>query len=320
MINRLRVGIIGCGKITQVRHLPEYLERKDVEVIGLCDENLERATALASKYNIPFVTDRADDIIDHQDIQAVSVCTPNIFHADQSIKALKQNKHVLVEKPVATSIQELNEMFDVARENDKLLMVGHNQRFDPVHLKAKKMIAEGSIGNILQFISNYQHPGPKYWSLDGENSWFFNQQLSTFGVVGDLGVHKLDLMQWILEDVFSEWKVLKNSVLDDRAVISLKTLGGVVGSINVSWNNPLQDHRTTIYGDKGIMTFGEELQILKVETFDGEISTVKIEPILRQDGKPSSCVIDHFLDCILYGITQVINPRHVFNSLEIITS
>ncbi|MCK6259444.1 Gfo/Idh/MocA family oxidoreductase [Fictibacillus sp. KIGAM418] len=320
MINKLRVGIIGCGKITQVRHLPEYLEREEVEVVGLCDENLERASALASTYNIPFVTNQADDIIYHPDIQAVSVCTPNKFHAEQSIKALKQNKHVLVEKPVATSIQELNEMYGAALENDKLLIVGHNQRFDPVHLKAKKMITEGSIGNILQFTSNYQHPGPKYWSLDGDHSWFFNQQLSSFGVVGDLGIHKVDLMQWILEDVFSEWKVFKNAVLDDRAVISLKTQSGVVGSINVSWNNPLQDHRTVIYGDKGIMTFGEEFHILKVEKFDGEIIEVKIEPILRRDGKPSSCVIDHFLDCILYGISQVVNPRHVINSLEIITS
>jgi UDP-N-acetylglucosamine 3-dehydrogenase len=315
----LRIGIIGCGKITQTRHLPEYMEREEVEVVGLSDQNIERASALASKYNIPFVTAHAEDIINHPDIQAISVCTPNKFHAEQSMKALKQKKHVLVEKPVATSIKELKELYSIALENNRLLMVGHNQRFDPVHIRAKRIIKEGLIGDILQFTSNYQHPGPKFWSVDGDKSWFYNKYLSSFGVVGDLGIHKIDLMQWILEDVFSEWNVIKNAPLEDRAVISMKTKAGVVGSINVSWNNPLQDHRTVIYGDKGIITFGEELHAIKVERYKGELIEEMVKPILRSDGKPSSCVIDHFVDCILYGISQIVNPRHVMNSLEIIT-
>ncbi|WP_214483034.1 Gfo/Idh/MocA family oxidoreductase [Bacillus sp. SM2101] len=319
-MSKLKAAIIGSGKIAQVRHIPEYIERNDIELVGICDLNLKRASKVAEEFGIPIATDKPEKILEDDSIDMISICTPNALHAKHAMQALNHKKHVLIEKPIATNLDDLEKLYKTAEKNNLVLLPGHNQRFDSVHKRVKKLVDEKKIGDIIQFTSNYQHPGPQFWSVDEKNSWFFKKELSEFGVVGDLAIHKLDLIQWLLDEPFKSWFVAKNGVIDDRASISLRTKSGVVGSINVSWNNPLQDHRTVLYGTEGIIIFGEELQIVKIEEFNGKLNEEYIEPILRSDGKMNSGIIDHFVDCIRKNAIVRINPKHVKNSLEIIIS
>ena len=99
---KLKVGVIGCGSIAQHRHIPEYLWNNQVELVALCDINEERATEIAEKYQVQAFTDYKE-LLKMEELDAVSVCTPNYLHAPISIDALNAGKHVLCEKPMATS-------------------------------------------------------------------------------------------------------------------------------------------------------------------------------------------------------------------------
>src|SRR5690625_4054788 len=141
-MSKLKVGVIGCGSIAKFRHLPEYAANKDVEIVAVCDIVKERAEDAAETYDAKAYTDYKELIADDA-IDVISVCLPNNLHAPVSIDSLNAGKHVLCEKPMATSREEAEQMIEAAEKNGKKLMIAHNQRFVSSHEKAKAMIESG---------------------------------------------------------------------------------------------------------------------------------------------------------------------------------
>ena len=137
------IGIIGCGKIAQVRHIPEYLENPNAEIRGYFDLNLQRAQELAEKFGGKAFAS-VEELLADPSIDAVSVCVANFAHAEMTIKALEAGKHVLCEKPMAVTLAECEAMVAAAKKAGKHLMIGHNQRLAKAHMVAKKMIEEGT--------------------------------------------------------------------------------------------------------------------------------------------------------------------------------
>ena len=169
----IKVGLIGCGKIGQVRHLPEYAANPDCTITALYDINLERAKELAAKYGAT-AYDSVEALL-ASDVEAVSICSSNTSHAEITIAALKAGKHVLCEKPMATTLEDSEEMVKVAKETGKRLMIGQNQRLAGAHKKAKELIDSGAIGKVLTFKTAFCHGGPETWSVDpGLCTWFFD--------------------------------------------------------------------------------------------------------------------------------------------------
>ena len=121
-----KIGIIGCGKVARVRHIPEYADHKYAELYGYFDINKERAREMAKQYGGK-VFDSYEELLADPEIDAVSVLTANSTHAEITIKALRAGKHVLCEKPMATTLKECQDMVDAAKETGKYLMIGHNQ-------------------------------------------------------------------------------------------------------------------------------------------------------------------------------------------------
>ena len=146
----VKVGIIGCGKIAQVRHIPEYLDNPNAKLTGLYDLNLQRAKELAEKYDCKSY-ESVEEMLADPEIDAVSVCVANHVHAEITIAALKAGKHVLCEKPMATKLKDCQMMVDTAEQMSKKLMIGQNQRFAKAHAEAKKLIERGDIGSVLTF-------------------------------------------------------------------------------------------------------------------------------------------------------------------------
>jgi UDP-N-acetylglucosamine 3-dehydrogenase len=175
MADTVRIGIIGSGSIATHRHAPEYFAHPAAEIAGFMDRVPERAEKLAKKYETETFPD-VEAMLADDSITAVSVCTANAYHAPLTIKALDAGKHVLCEKPIATSNEEAREMIAAAQKNGKFLMVGHNQRLAPLHVKAKQLIEAGEIGKILSFRTSFQHPGPETWSIEGPTGWFFDKK------------------------------------------------------------------------------------------------------------------------------------------------
>ena len=133
------IGIIGCGKIAQVRHIPEYAAHPEAKLVGFYDINQQRAAELAAKYGgRAYAT--VEELLAEPEIQAVSICAANFAHAELTIAALNAGKHVLCEKPMATNLADCEAMVQAADANGKFLMIGHNQRLLPTHRRAHEIL------------------------------------------------------------------------------------------------------------------------------------------------------------------------------------
>jgi predicted dehydrogenase len=111
----VKVGIIGCGRIAQRRHIPEYASNPNVEIVGYYNRTRSQAEDMASKYGGK-VFDTIEGLLSDPEIDAVSVCTANTMHASVSIDAMRKGKHVLCEKPMATTVEDCERMIEVAKE------------------------------------------------------------------------------------------------------------------------------------------------------------------------------------------------------------
>ena len=121
------IGIIGCGKISQIRHIPEYLDNPSAKIVGVCDFNMERARQIAEQLGAKAYSS-AEELLADPQIDAVSVCVANNAHCEVTVKALRAGKDVLCEKPMATNIEECELMVRTAAECGRKLMIGQNQR------------------------------------------------------------------------------------------------------------------------------------------------------------------------------------------------
>jgi predicted dehydrogenase len=326
-MEKIRIGIIGCGSIAKHRHMPEYHANSGTIIAAVCDIEEDRVQEFAELYHAKAYTDYKELLAD-ANVDAVSVCTPNYLHAPISIAALNAGKHVLCEKPMATSKEEAQEMIEAAHKTSKKLMIAHNQRFVPSHKKAKKLIEKGEAGKIYSFRTAFGHGGPEGWSADGKESWFFKKDQAFIGAMGDLGVHKTDLLRYVLGEEFTEvgafveTSAKKNADVDDTAVCILKTESGVIGTLAASWSYvSKEDNSTIIYGEKAILRLEDDpVNSLIVQYANGATVKFELGGIQTNDegGQKSSGVINHFVDCIVNDQEPAIPGSEGMKSLEVI--
>ena len=210
----MNVGIIGCGSIARQRHAHEYALNSNVTIAGFYDFVSQRAADMVSTFGGK-VYQTVEDMLADKSIDLVSVCVANAFHAEITVKALKAGKDVLCEKPMAVTYEQCLEMVDTAKKCGKRLFIGHNQRLTPAHRKAKELIASGSMGKVLTFATSFCHAGPESWGIDkGKGTWFFRKDSAAFGSMADLGIHKIDLIRYLIGDeiksVYSEMWTVRN--------------------------------------------------------------------------------------------------------------
>ncbi len=327
ILNILKVGIIGCGSIAQHRHLPEYEANPYVQIVAVCDSNKKRAKKIANNYGVNMYTDY-NELINCEELDAVSVCTPNHLHASISIAALQAGIHVLCEKPMATSKADAEMMIGAAEKSGKKLMIGHNQRFVASHQKAKQLIKSGAIGKIYSFRTAFGHSGPENWSVDGKESWFFKKEEAFLGAMGDLGVHKADLIRYILNEeitevgAFVETSAKTFSNVDDCAVCILKSESGIIGTLAASWSYvSKEDNSTIIYGEKATLRLEDDpTNSLIIQYKNGEVVKYELNKIQSNAtvGQSNSHVIEQFVVSILSDKEPLINGVDGMKSLEVI--
>ena len=332
----INIGILGCGKIAQVRHIPEYAENPDVKLVGFYNPTKSRAEDMAAKYG-GLAYDTAEELLANPEIDAVSVCAANYAHAALSIQALNAGKHVLCEKPMATTLADCEAMVDCAKKNGKFLMIGHNQRLAKAHMEAKRLIDEGLIGDIITFRTSFGHGGPETWAIKpGKDTWFFDKSKAAMGVMADLGIHKTDLIQFLLGQ-----KVVRSTArlvtldkrgedgeligVDDNAVCIYEMSGGAFGTMTASWTYyGAEDNSTVLYGTKGIMRiYDDPAHSIVVKLADGQEQVYDVEQIQTNDNQTKSGVIDLWVDCLknnrapeISGESALYAMRAVFASIE----
>ena len=307
----VKVGIIGCGKIAQVRHIPEYLDNPNAKLIGLYDLNQQRAKDLAEKYDCKSY-ESVEEMLADPEIDAVSVCVANHVHAEITIAALKAGKHVLCEKPMATKLKDCQMMVDTAEQMSKKLMIGQNQRFAKAHAEAKKLIERGDIGSVLTFKTTFGHGGPETWSVDaGPQNWFFDKKRAAMGAMADLGVHKTDLIQYLLNDTVEETTAKVTTLdkkdsngnligVDDNAICIYKMKSGIIGTMTASWTYyGEEDNSTIIYGTEGMLKiYHDPKYCIELIRKDGGKVFYDIDQIQTNDNQTKSGIIDAFVESV----------------------
>ncbi|MEM1505623.1 Gfo/Idh/MocA family oxidoreductase [Domibacillus sp. 8LH] len=328
-MNKLKIGVIGCGSIAQHRHLPEYRMNQQVELVAVCDINKERANQAAQKYGVKAYTS-FEELLQSGEVEAVSVCTPNYLHAPISIAALRAGVHVLCEKPMATSAEEAEAMIEAAKQSGKKLMIAHNQRFVPSHQKARQIIESGDIGKIYSFRTAFGHGGPEGWSVEGKEGWFFQKEKAFVGAMGDLGVHKTDLLRYLLGEeimevgAFVDTSAKDFATVDDNAVCILKTESGIIGTLAASWAYTAgEDNATIIYGEKAVLRLEDDPDYsLIVQYTNGELVKYQLGKIQSnaEGGQSNSHIVEQFVDAILYDKEPAVTGEEGFKSLQVILS
>ena len=326
-MSKVRVAVIGSGSICRHRHAPEYAANEDVEIVGFVDRVPERAEWCAKKFGGK-VFKSADEVLALKDVDAVSVCTPNSLHAPLAIAGLQAGKHVLCEKPMATSADEANAMIAAAQKSGRFLMIGHNQRLAPLHVKAKQILESGVIGKVITFRTSFSHGGPEGWSIEGRDGWFFDKKQAFVGAMGDLGVHKADLLRWLLGEEIVEASAFVDRLektfgtVDDTAVCLLRTQSGAVGTLTASWtHHPGEDNATIVYGEKGILRIGaDKTYSVIVNLQSGESQFFQVGQLQTNEGggQSDTGVIRAFVNAITSNTPPEISGEEGRRALAII--
>ena len=193
------IGIIGWGFMGKthaqaIRSLPIFYPGCGfrAEIRSVCARHGDRARLAAEALDIPHHTDDWREVIARSDVDVVSVCTPNDQHEAMAVAALKAGKHVYIDKPLAVTAESANRIAAAARDAAGFTRVAFNNRFLPATLRAKALVEEGRIGEVLTFSARYLHSG----SIDPNRPIGWKQQRQG-GVLLDLGSHALDLLVWL---------------------------------------------------------------------------------------------------------------------------
>lgn len=328
-MKKINIGFIGCGKIAQTRHIPEASKNENINIIAYCNRTAEKANEMAEIYGGK-VYSNYEEVLDDPNIDAVVISIANILHGEIAIEALKKGKHVLCEKPMATTLEESIEMVKVSKDTGKILNIAHNQRLKPIHLEAKRLIREGVIGKVLTFTTSFGNKGPEEWSSSpGRDVWFFYEDAAGIGVMGDLGIHKIDLISYLLDENIVEVMSMMETLdkrsssgdfisVDDNGMSIFKLTNNIIGNMSVSWTHyGAEDKSTIIYGKKGIMyIYDDPKNPLKVITSDGKTKIYKSSLIHSKEEDLSSGVMDVFINGILNEENTILSGEKILAAMR----
>lgn len=327
----MKVGIIGCGSIAKFRHAPEYQANPYVKEIVFYDRNPERAESLAALFNGSIVH-TVDELFSDESIDAISDCSSNENHHIFSSEALHHGKHVLCEKPIALTVEHANKIIEAHKKSGKKLMIDHNQRLTKAHQKTKEIIASNELGKVLTFKTSFGHEGPESWGINQSNStWFFKKERSGLGVAGDLGIHKIDLIHYLLDDEITQVNAFQGALdkvdehnnpikVCDNIVCNVKTKQGILGTAAFSWTYyGEEDNSTILYCEGGIIkVYHHPSYQIEVMTKEGENILYHLEDIQTNDDQTSTGVIDAFIDSIRLDQEPPVTGEDALLSLQVI--
>jgi UDP-N-acetylglucosamine 3-dehydrogenase len=293
----LKVGVVGTGVMGK-HHARVYSELNNVKLVGVADLNKTAVTDVANQYRTTPYTDYKELILKEQP-DAISIAVPTIYHRDVALYAMDKGVNVLVEKPIAHTVEAAQEMESKAREKDLKLMVGHIERFNPAIRELKKTLVDGTIGDVVSMSA--RRVGP------------FTNRITDVGVIVDVGVHDIDVMSHLFEDsvtgVYTSAGDMNGSV-ESYAMMMLKFKRGGTGIIETNRMTPRKIRELTVTGTKGVAFADYLQQTLSVHNgciFNPDI--VKVEPLRAE--------LEHFIDCVVNDRKPLVNGVEGTHALEV---
>ena len=297
MGKKIRIAAVGGGSFGEI-HLQGFRHCPEIEIISICRQNRDHAEQVAEKYGIPGIYTDFDEMIETEDIDAVSLAVPHHLHHPMTLKALDQGKHVICEKPLALDLGQAEEMVAKAEEKRLIHMTVFNWRFVPAMRRMKELMEQGEVGSVYHVFFTWLTSGRR--NRESAFSWRFTKGQAGYGALGDTGVHGIDLIHWMLGDfkrVLSQMDVYvlehktgeakyRKTEVEDSCSFLGKLVGGAQVIFHVSsvasWTAMIclevhgdqgalgvrlfprsNDYTGTLFGGKGETDFRKEIPLPK---------------------------------------------------------
>lgn len=326
-MNKLKIGIIGVGSISE-SHIAAYLKNENVELYAFCDINETRLKFMTEKYSITHAYTDINEMLALDELDAVSVCTPNGSHAECTVAALNAGKHVLCEKPMAISAEQAKTMKEAADHNKKLLMIGFVRRYGNDCKILKEFIESDYLGEVYYAKATYLR------RKGNPGGWFGDKSQSGGGPLIDLGVHVIDLVRFLLgnpkpvsvygatfhklgdRNNIKGKKSYKSASATDHDICDVEDLAaamirfdnGAVLSIETSFSLNIKNDegKIELFGSKGGAKLNPDLEIyneindyLANVSFDAE-TALSFEGLFENE-------INHYVSCLTDN-TSCVSP------------
>jgi len=266
----MRVGVIGVGAMG-VHHVRIYSGMDKVELVGIADVNEKKVKEIAKQYNTFGCTDYRELL--KKDLDAVSIVVPTTLHKKVALDAIEHNINLLVEKPIADSIENAKEIINAGQDSGIKMLVGHIERFNPAVAKLKEILEKGLLGEVVSISA--KRVGP------------YNPRIRDVGIIIDLGVHDIDIISYLYGTRALEVYAIAGKSIhsyEDRASVILYFGGNKAGVIDTNWLTPHKVRKLTVIGLEGVACLDYLDQTLQIHDKEW-IRNAKIEkeePLARE--------------------------------------
>lgn len=253
MMKKLRFGIIGAGGIADRRTLPGMLKAKNAEIKAVMELNCAQAEQLREKYHAAFAYTDEEEMLKNPEIDAVYIASPVVYHAKQAKLAADCGKHILLEKPIAMNSQEAKDVLEHCRKRNVQIAAGFMMRFGTHIMSMKKAVAEGKIGQVVSGYAQFT-----LWCPREEGNWRQVRAKSGGGSLMDMGVHCIDLMEYITGSRVCEVSAFNDTVafdydVEDSSTVLLRLKNGAQCVVQTNFNIPdeVSKWRLEFFGTRG---------------------------------------------------------------------
>jgi predicted dehydrogenase len=234
-MTKTRVGVIGLGGIAQLVHLPILSKLPSVQIEAVSEINKTRLSTISEKFNIDKTYTDYKEMLNDTELDAAIIATPTNTHHQVAIDCLNKGVNILIEKPIATSLEEAKNIDSTAKQVNKLAMVGMNARFRPDSMLLKSLINSGELGEIFYIRCGWNR------KQSSDENWFLKKKEAGGGVILDLGIVLLDLGIWLLDypplqSISVSNFMHQSESVEDSAVGFLRFKNNAVLNFEVSWS------------------------------------------------------------------------------------
>lgn len=296
----VNVGVIGVGAMGE-NHVRVYHKMEEANLVAVSDVSERVLKKIGKKYGVTGYTEYSE-LLENPEIEAVSICVPTTVHHAVVMEAIKHGKHILVEKPIAFTLEEAEEIIAAAKEAGVLLATGHVERFNPAVRKAKELIDDGVIGDIVTGFAKRVGPLPP--------------RIKDVGVSIDLAIHDLDILNYLFEEEITQVYGTMNSILDDcdfedHAEIMVNFDNESTGIIEVNWLTPYKRRELELTGTAGIISVDYIQQSIEVYGKFAQDIEIKHEEPLKSE-------LISFLNAVVTGSEPEITGEDGLKALKMV--
>lgn len=317
-MDKVRVGIIGCGGIFRNLHAPYYEEpTRRADIVAIADVNAAAATEQAERFNADAYSDYRE-LLDRQDIDAVDVCVHPRPHLEITRAAAEAGKHILMEKPMCCNVAEGDAMVAECEAADVLLMVAYMMRFDPGYMKLKSLLEDGTLGTLQMTYSNQVG-----WFSPERHPWLFVKAESG-GMLVEQAIHHLDIWLWLYGPASTVYGFTSHvplggtypspdEAVENNALLTVHFKNGGVGMMMKSWAAEIGHSGNGLVTSKGSATLTRHglrwktHDMAEAETFTAAVpedNTYRNVPNAQRQQRywgmaAKGASIDHWTQCIL---------------------